>query len=58
MKKEISYTEIYKILSKKIRKDYGPRCKEFALGCFGCQKHYLMLDVLQDCVDIEKYKDK
>jgi hypothetical protein len=51
----MTYKEILNILKAKVRKDQGRRCKYFNISCFVCQQ-YLMLDLLQDDVDLEKYE--
>ena len=48
--KATTYTILYRILKGKIKKDYGPLCRDFVWGCSVCQK-YLMLSFLQECVD-------
>ena len=47
--KNLTYTEIYDILKKKIPKDWGKRCKDFNLDCPLCRV-YLMLDTMRDYV--------
>lgn len=56
----MTYKKLLQDLKLKIKKDYGPRCGEFLINCCVCQK-WLMLDILQDCVDLEgltKIKNK
>jgi hypothetical protein len=49
----ITYKWIYEVLRRKVRKDYGKRCREYNNGCILC-KLYRMLDVLQECVELEE----
>ena len=51
--KQTEYKDVYVDLFLMIKKDYGKRCKDFEIQCCICQR-YLMLDILRDCVEIEK----
>lgn len=46
----MTYKKIHEILYKKVEKDYGPPCDDFEINCRRCQKWYLMLDILRECV--------
>ena len=48
----LTYQWIYSVLSKKIKKDFGSRCKYFCISCMNCQA-WLMLDILDDCIGLE-----
>ena len=50
---ELTYSQIYKILKKKIKREWGKRCHDFSMDCCVCRV-YLMLDTMKDyCVDID-----
>lgn len=51
----MSYREIYEMLKKMIRKDYGKRCEDFNFNCHQCQA-YLMLDLLWDMVELDEWE--
>ncbi len=50
--KKMTYKEIYQELKRKIKKDYGSRCKDFNINCTCCQA-WLCLDILEDMVCVE-----
>ena len=52
----MTYKEIYKILKKKILKDYGKPCPDFDLDCWNCRAH-LILRMLEDVIDIEEMEE-
>ena len=51
----IPYFMISEILKRKIRKDYGKKCKDFSLDCYVCRS-YLLLTILEEIIDIEDYE--
>lgn len=48
----MKYREIHKELLKKVRRDYGKKCKSFHYACPVCEV-YMMLDILENCASLE-----
>jgi hypothetical protein len=48
----ITYQWIYRVLERKIRKDFGKPCKDFCYGCSVCDA-YMMLSILESMIDLE-----
>ena len=52
----MSYKKLYQELKKKIEKDYGKKCEDFAWGCCVCEA-YICLDFLETAYKLGEAKE-